>query len=236
MARTFSRRSFLALMSVALAGHHRLLAVDAVPSALDHIILGIDDLDRGTAWVEERTGVRAVFGGVHPGRGTRNALLSLGPLRFLEVLAPDPQQPSQGWYKELPSLREPRLVGWAAHTGDIAALAKKALAAGLAVDGPQDGSRARPDGKTLRWKLLRLKDDRDGLLPFFIEWSPESLHPSADAPAGCTLARFLLQFPAPEELAKACQNLGVDVAVERGEKPLLRARIASPKGDVELTS
>jgi hypothetical protein len=210
--------------------------LNTVPSVLDHIIVGIDDLDRGIGWMEEHTGVRAVFGGVHPGRGTRNALLSLGPRKYLEIMAPDPQQPSQSWYKEVRTLREPRLVGWAAHTEDIAALARRALAAGFAVEGPIDGSRTRPDGKTLRWKSLRLKDDRGGLLPFFIEWSSESVHPSRDAPAGCTLARFLLQSPASQELAKACQDLGVDVGAERGEKPLLRARIATPKGDVELTS
>jgi hypothetical protein len=211
--------------------------LNTVPLVLDHIIVGIDDLDRGIGWMEEHTGVRAVFGGVHPGRGTRNALLSLGPRKYLEIMAPDPQQPSQSWYKEVRTLREPRLVGWAAHTEDITTLAKKALAAGFAIDGPNDGSRVRPDGKTLRYKLFTLKDDRGGLLPFiFIEWSRESVHPSADAPAGCTLARFLLQSPAPQELAKACQDLGLDVAVEHGEKPLLRARIGSPRGDVELTS
>ena len=57
-----------------------------------------------------------------------------------------------------------------------------------------------------------------------------------NAPAGCTLAHFFLQSPAWQELAKACQSLGLDVAVERGEKSLLRARIATPKSDVELTS
>ncbi len=236
MATTFSRRLFLTFTGVALGVHRALWAADTVLSALDHIILGINDLDQGIAWIEGRTGVRAVFGGVHPGRGTRNALLSLGPRRYLEILAPDPQQSSQSWYKELRTLREPRLIGWAAHREDIAALAKQARAAGFGIDGPNDGSRARPDGKTLRWKSFRLKDDRGGLLPFFIEWSPESVHPSVDAPAGCALARFLLQSPAPQELAKVCQNLGVDVAVERGEKPLLRARVDGPKGNVELTS
>jgi hypothetical protein len=208
----------------------------SVPLALDHIILGIDDLDIGIGWMEEHAGVRAVFGGVHPGRGTRNAVLSLGPRRYLEILAPDPQQPSQSWYEKVRTLREPRLVGWAARTEDIAALARKALAASFAVEGPNDGTRKRPDSKTLRWKSFRLKDDRGGLLPFFIEWSSESIHPAADAPAGCTLAHFFLQSPASQELAKACQDLGVEVAVERGEKPLLRARIATPRGDVELTS
>lgn len=231
-----SRRFFLALAGTALTTPRILWAEDpTVPSGLDHILLGVGDLDYGIAWVEQRTGVRAVFGGVHPGRGTRNALLSLGPRRYLEIIAPDPQQPpQQGMAQALAAMREPRLFNWAVHTDDIAAVAKKAVAAGFAIDGPADGSRTRPDGKTLRWKACRLKDDRGGLLPFFIEWSPESLHPSGDAPAGCTLKRFFLQSPSAQELGKLCHSLGVDLSVEGGESPLLRARISSPKGDVLL--
>jgi hypothetical protein len=84
--------------------------------------------------------------------------------------------------------------------------------------------------------LFYLRDDRGGLLPFFIEWSRDSLHPAADAPSGCHLERFHLQSPDAQELAHACQTLAVDVAIEPGAKPLMLARIASPRGEVELTS
>ena len=236
-ARPLSRRMFLAVAGAAVVAPSCLFAEENVPADLDHILLGVADLESGIAWVDQRTGVRAVFGGVHPGRGTRNALLSLGPRRYLEIIAPDPKQqlerleaPAQ----PLAAMREPRLFNWAVHTTDIAGAARRAVAAGFAIDGPADGSRTRPDGKVLRWKTCRLKDDRGGLLPFFIEWSPESVHPSADAPSGCRLERFYVQSPQPQEFAKQCHSLGLEVPVEKAAKPLLRAVVGSPKGPVEL--
>lgn len=207
-----------------------------VPTALDHILLGIDDLDRGIAFAEERTGVRAAFGGVHPGRGTRNALLKLGTRRYLEIIAPDPKQNSLAAYPQLRKMREPRLLTWAVHTDDIAAVAKKVAATGVAMVGPEDGSRARPDGKILHWKALRLKDDHGGLLPFFIEWGRDSAHPSEDAPAGCRLVDFSVAYVESAELRALFAHLGLDVKVEEGPRSRLRARIASGKGTLDLTS
>jgi hypothetical protein len=235
-ATVLTRRLFLVLAGAAVLAPATMWAkdTDTVPANLDHILLGIDDLERGIAWVEQRTGVRAVFGGVHPGRGTQNALLSLGPGRYLEIIAPDPKQPLGGPAQPLAAMREPQLFNWAVHTDNIAAAAKRAVAEGFAIDGPADGSRTRPDGKTLRWKTCRLQDDRGGLLPFFIQWDRGSVHPSEDAPAGCALKRFYMESPAAPELKKLCQSLGLDISVERGDKPLLHAFISSHKGEVQF--
>jgi hypothetical protein len=244
MAVSISRRNFLALIAASLATHWMRSAeangVSAVPADLDHILLGVRDLDHGISWFEQRSGVRAVPGGVHPGRATRNALLALGPRRYLEIIAPDPQQAGSAaarewWAARLARMREPRIVGWAAHTDDLAVLAKSAAASGVAIDPVRDGSRSRPDGKILRWKSFGLKDDRDGLLPFFIEWNRDSVHPAQDAPGGCKLLQFSAESPSADQWMGEAAKLGLGFDVRRGKAPLLHARILGGKGEFELT-
>ena len=230
------RRMFLVLTGGALAAPKLAWTANETPTLLDHILLGCNDLERGIAFVEERSGVRAAFGGVHPGRGTQNALLSLGERRYLEIIAPDPKQAGVQQFTVISGLKEPRLIGWAAHPGDIQLLAKKLAQAGIASEGPTPGSRKRPDGKMLQWKTLRLQDDAKGLLPFFIEWSVDSLHPSADAPKGCSLVRFEAATPDPDSLAKQTALLGLDRPIAKTDKPQLRATFGSPKGQFSLTS
>lgn len=230
-----SRRVFLALTGSAILAPPLSWAADEVPAVLDHILLGCSDLDRGIAFFEKSVGVRAAYGGVHPGRGTRNALLSLGERHYLEIIAPDPKQDSVESFEAnrwnlLKELETPRLIGWAAHPGDLEAFAKKLRASGVAFQGPFPGSRARPDGKVLKWKSLSLTDDHDGVLPFFIEWEAGSVHPSEDAPAGCHLERFALADPDPAEMSKVVQGLAIAVPVERGDKPHLHARMVGPGG------
>lgn len=210
--------------------------LDDLRASLDHLILGASDLARGIEFVEERTGVLAAFGGVHPGRGTHNALLSLGPRCYLEILAPDPKQQTLAWFRSLPQLAEPRLVGWMIHPGNVTALAERLRQSGIACDGPIESARLRPDGRTLRWKLVRPTGDRRGLLPVLIEWSPDSPHPAEDAPSGLSLERFEVSSADPDQLQRTLQILGVDLPVARGDKPELHARIAGPKGTADLIS
>ncbi len=241
MPQPLSRRLFLALAGGALAVPSLASAAgaeedDEVPALLDHIILGCSDLDRGIEFVEESTGVRPAIGGVHPGRGTHNALLSLGERRYLEIIAPDPAQHEIVHFPQLREMTDPRLIGWAVHPTDISAVAKLLRENKIEFQGPADGSRKRPDGRVLNWKTINLADDRHGLLPFFIEWSADSVHPSKDSPAKCTLDYFEIMSADAEELTSTLKRIGLDLPVQRSDKARLHALISGPKGDVKLST
>src|SRR5437879_3982343 len=154
-----SRRLFLALTGGTLAAPSASWAADSdeedqVPALLDHLILGCKDLDRGIDLVEENTGVRPAIGGVHPGRGTRNALLSLGERRYLEIIAPDPAQQKIVHFPQIREMRDPRLIGWAVHPPDIASTANLLRYTQVEFQAPDDGSRRRPDGRDITWQTV----------------------------------------------------------------------------------
>jgi hypothetical protein len=235
----FSRRRFLLTASAALAAARisKSAQQETVPKLLDHILVGSPDLDAGIKFVEERTGVRAAFGGVHPGAGTQNALLSLGTNRYLEIIAPDPKQPPSADARDLRKLEEPVLVGWAQHPGDIEAFAQRLKGEGVEVIGPKPGSRKRPDGRVLNWKTLALKDDAGGLFPFFIEWGAGTMHPSIDAPQGCSLELFEA-ISAEQDLIPLRHRAGqlnLDLKINSGRTPHLHAIVVGPKGRLDIT-
>jgi hypothetical protein len=236
-----SRRDFLFATGVAFLSPSLSWAADEFPSLLDHVILGCNDLDAGIRFVHERTGVGAAPGGVHPDRGTANALLSLGDHHYLEIMAPDPNPKGvQAWaahqLEVLKGLANPRLIGWAVHRDDIESLARKFQEAGLKILGPWPGSRTRPDGRIVNWKSFSLADDRHGLLPFFIEWGKDSVHPSSDAPGGCHIERFALADANTEELSNALRRIEVETPVEHGRLAQLYMRIVGSNGKLEITS
>jgi Glyoxalase-like domain len=228
----FSRRTFLAFSAALASRLHA--APPETPPLFDHMLLACGDLDKGIAFVEEKLGVRAAFGGVHPGRGSRNALLALGGRRYLEVIGPDPSQPQHDDTRELYKIASPHLIGWAVHVDDASAISQRLTAGHVAFDPVRDGSRKRPSGQMLSWKALSLHDDRGGLLPFYIEWSKDSPHPSSDAPSGCTLASFELVSPDDGALRSLASKVGVEVTVAKGPAAALRAKIDGPKGTLSL--
>jgi hypothetical protein len=166
--------------------------------------------------MQRRTGVRAVPGGSHPGRGTHNALMSLGPGIYLEIIAPDPAQktPPQG-FNMLASLEKLTPIGWAVATDDAPALRSDLADLGFRLGPLRPGSRTLPGGGTLNWVSFGLADAPD-LAPFFIAWGQGTRHPSTSSPGGCRLGALALATPAPAALAALVDRLGLGIPVSAG--------------------
>ncbi len=208
-------------------------------TALDHLLIGVNDLNRGIDRVEQRTGVRALYGGSHPGAGTRNALLSLGAGRYLEIIAPDPSQAEFNFHIDLHALDEPRIVNFAIKAIDIEDAASRIRRSGYQVSGPAAGARVLRSGETLRWRTLhvvnRLASGNIWPVPFLIEWAPEVPHPSRTSPSGCTLQSLHLEHPSPAQLTAVLKMLGFEAKVSHAARPRIIAAIMTPKGQIELS-
>jgi Glyoxalase-like domain len=200
---------------------------------IDHLVLAAPSLDVGCAAVEALTGVAPVLGGVHPGAGTHNALLSLGPPTYLEVIARDPAQTDVAPSPLVPDDLgdEPRLVAFAVGCEDIVATVATLRAAGVTGAGdPYGMARHRPDGSVLSWRVAFVVGQRvGGATPFLISWDSGG-SPAYDAPVGGRLVALRAGDPDPAPARFALEVLGVDVTIESSPTPRLEATITSPIG------
>lgn len=203
---------------------------------VDHLVYATSDLNRGVEEIEKLLGVRATPGGRHPGRGTRNALITLGPATYLEIIAPDPEQPAPDAPRSfgIDGLKESRLVAWAVKGVDLKRLRDDAVRKGVGLGEVISGSRRRTDGVLLSWSYT---DPRtvlaDGLVPFFIDWG-QSPHPAQTAAPGASLIALRAEHPNAQSVQRLLLALGLDLPVQSGPRPALVATIDSPRGRVEL--
>jgi len=230
-------RVTIALFALALSTAS-LRAADGVIAQVDHIVYATPDVQLGIDTAEKLFGVRATPGGQHPGLGTRNALIALGPASYLEIIGPDPHQPKPAGGRRfgIDDLKAPHLLTWVAKGMSLEKFAANAKAHGVDLGAVIPGSRKRPDGIVLSWTYT---DPRvvlaDRLVPYFIDWG-SSPHPSATAAKGVTLVSLRAEHPDATRVQSMLKQLGLELAVTRGPRPSLIATFDSPKGKVELKS
>ena len=178
-------------------------------SQFDHLVVAIRSLPEGIAEFERLSGIKAAVGGKHPGRGTENALVSLGGGKYLEIIAPQSGAPLSPRDEAMRGLDRLRIIHWAVGVSDVEEASKVLQGAGFAVQPPQPGSRVTPSGERLEWSTFTLADPSLAVAPFFIRWSPSTKHPSMTAPGGCTVAQLALQDPKSDRVSAALTALGV---------------------------
>lgn len=225
-----------AVFVVSLAGGETKAQEPTMPAGVDHLVYAAPDLAAGMDAVERLLGVRPVRGGRHPDFGTHNALVSLGPATYLEVIAPDPElpRPGRGRLFGVDELDAPRLVTWVLRSEAIDALAAKAASRGVGLGAVASGSRERPDGTRLSWRLTDpWVMPLGGAVPFLIAWG-DTPHPASAAPAAGELVGLSVESPDVERLRDAFEALGVAMAVTAGERVQLVATVRTPAGLVQL--
>lgn len=217
-------------------------ASPAVPSELpivglvDHLVYAAYDLEDAVGDLERRLGVRATYGGLHPGGGTHNAVIGLGPGRFLEIFCKDTAQPEPALPRlfGLDRLTEPKLVAWFAKGTNLKALRNRAASYGVPLGSVEDYGRIRPDGVRLSWQFTSPRAIlADGLVPPFIDWGT-SPHPSTMGAKGVALIDLRAEHPEPAASVEMLAALRLPLQVSRGPRPALVALLDTPNGRIEL--
>jgi hypothetical protein len=203
---------------------------------IDHLVWYTSDLAQGRRHFASGMDCEPLYGGEHPGEGTANAVLGLGPETYLEILGRDVNQAESSLDPEVRALAGEGLYHWAVGGVDLAALTARAARAGLAGGALVPGGRLKPDGSRLDWLCWGLHGhDFGALVPFFIDWRG-SQHPAEAAPRGGRLAGLELHTPRATELQAIFDSLGLDIAVVYGAEPQVVAVLESGKGRTVLRS
>lgn len=202
---------------------------------IDHVVLGVADLDAAAALLLDRHGLVALPGGRHPAWGTANAIVPLGTayLELVAVVDPDVAAGSAfgTWVADMAAGRTG--WGWAVRTADIAATADRL---GLDV---VPGSRVTTEGATLRWRLTGVPGDgSDRTLPFFIQWDNGTPLPgtayAAHRDTDVRLAGLTVEAD-PERLTSWLGPQSMPVTVVAGTRGVVGVSLATSSGPVLLT-
>jgi hypothetical protein len=145
---------------------------------VDHIVIGVRDLDAAATQFEDRYGLTTIEGGRHPGWGTANRLVPLGAAYLELVTVVDKSEAAKSEFGRWVSamLDGSSRFGWAVRTDDLNRIATRL---GLEVG---EGSRRTPTGEMLHWRIAGVPQaSQESSLPFFIEWGAATALPGRAA-------------------------------------------------------
>lgn len=193
-------------------------------TALDHLILGVDDVEQATRSYARLLGRTPSWRGEHPGQGTANALFRLGD-GYLELLAPAGPGPIGELLRARLAATGEGPLGFALATPDADACCEALRGRGLPAADPVPGlGRDEPSGAWRRWRNVMLPAEAArGILVFGIEHlTPAEVLPPAQ-PIGAPEAavagvdHVVVHSDAPEAaIAFYRDALGLRLALDRG--------------------
>jgi hypothetical protein len=207
-----------------------------VAAGFDHLVVAIRSLPEGIAQFERLTGVKADIGGQHPGRGTENALVSLGADSYLEIIAPQADVQLSPQDEAMRGIDRLKILTWAVRVSDVQEAIATLKTAGFTTSAPRPGARVTPAGERLEWTTFSLDDRSLPVAPFFIRWGSGTKHPSGTARGGCSLGQLKVQDRSGGRFAAALTVLGVGPVTVADGEPAIEATLACGSKTVTLTS
>ena len=204
---------------------------------LDHLVLAVPDLEEACGAFAKTAGVTPVYGGVHPNRGTHNALVGLGGGAYLELIAAHPTEPHgpRGRWMGVDLATAPTLARWAVRDVDVGAFAKTLHDLDPGLGEVATGERTTAAGRALRWAMTAPRPAPTvDVLPFALDWSESEAHPSDALAPDCRLLALRFEHPDPEVVRRAFGRLGLRYEVDAAPRSAIRARLRTPRGEVVL--
>lgn len=203
-----------------------------VDPQLDHLVYAVPNLAEAVTAFADRFGVTPMPGGRHEHHGTRNYLVGLGGLAYLEIIGPDPDaEIPPGWFG-IAALTEPTLVTWAIHAADFDSTIARARAAGYDPGAVEPMSRHTSDGAVLAWRLTR-REPHGGPVPFLIDWGT-TRHPATSGLPEVELVSFHAEHPDAAAVRKNLAAVGARLDVRAGPHAALHAVLRGPAGQAGL--
>ncbi len=205
--------------------------------ALSQVIVGVVDLDAATKRFRNM-GFDVLDGGIHPGIGTANRVITLGD-EYVELLGVVSRSEAREHHYGRSLLRAisdgDRLVRWSLRTDAIDEVAARL---GLSIESRR---RQRPDGEMLTWRAagLDLALD-DATTPFFMQWDRPEQYPGAMRAQHANGARRVSPLSItprdPDRLRDWTVGANVPLRFEsRAESGLWSVSVETADGELALT-
>ena len=173
-------------------------------TAIDHIIIGVHNLEQAATQFSQKLGLAVSGGGIHPTGGTANRIIVIGET-YLELIAIYKPEEAQQSILDRLAIREGYL-NFVLASNDIETDSKAMIQSGIPILGPIPGSLRAADGRTRGWSRIDVvRPDLTQRYPFIIQ------HDSIGEERRFRLAGWTTP---PEHPLGAVQVRSVTVAVE----------------------
>ncbi|TMD67456.1 MAG: VOC family protein, partial [Chloroflexi bacterium] len=118
-------------------------------TALDHLIIGVNDLAQATTVFSEKIGLAPSGGGTHPSGGTANRIIVIGDTYLELITIQTPAEAQQSMRERL--AKGDGYLNFALSSNDIEADTREMVQRGVSVIGPKSGQLKAANGQVRGW-------------------------------------------------------------------------------------